>query len=121
MLMKKLFENYVYRKIDGPTIDSAKYRRYKYLICRICYRIIKTPIFNIFINLLIIANTLLLATDSYPPPEFDLISSTHKVFTILFLIECVIRLIGLRWSQWKKEKFNVIDLLIVIISIGEMF
>lgn len=119
--MKKLFENYVYRKIDGPTIDSAKYRRYKYLICRICYRIIKTPIFNIFINLLIIANTLLLATDSYPDPEFDLISSTHKVFTILFLIECVIRLIGLRWSQWKKEKFNVIDLLIVIISIGEMF
>lgn len=98
MLMKKLFETYVYKKIDGPMTEGAKYQRYKYLICRICYRIIKTPIFNIFINLLIIANTLLLATDSYPLPTVDLISSTHKVFTILFLIECIIRLIGLRWS-----------------------
>lgn len=101
--------------------DGPKYARYKYLICRVCYRILKTPIFNIFINILIVANTLLLATDSYPPPKFDLIAATHKMFTILFLIECVIRLIGLRWSQWKKEKFNMVDLLIVIISIGEMF
>ena len=69
---------------------------------------------------LIIANTIVLATDKFPPPEEDLIRSTNLMFTILFAAECVIKLIGLTIKEWKNDIFNVFDLLIVIASFIEM-
>lgn len=120
MILRNLFERFIYKKIDGPNTEGPKYSRYKFLICRICYRIIKIPLFNIIINILIISNTVALATDSFPKPELDVINETHKMFTVLFSIECIIRIVGLRWSQWKKEKFNIIDLVIVLLSWMEM-
>lgn len=45
--------------------------------------------------ILIIANTVILATEKYPASEEDLIHKTNMVFIVLFTAECVIKLIGL--------------------------
>ena len=70
--------------------------------------------------LIILMNTMCLATDRYPTPEFDIIKSTNQTFNIIFLIECVIKLIGIKFDVWKEDTFNIFDLLIVIASFVEM-
>jgi hypothetical protein len=48
--------------VDG---DNNYAGRYRYGLCRFAWRIIKTPIFDTFIMLLILLSTLILATDSH--------------------------------------------------------
>ena len=66
-------------------------------------------------------NTLILATDSYPAPEVDLINTTNKFFMIAFSLECVLKLIGLEMNEFVGDNFNVFDLIIVLFSIIELF
>lgn len=70
--------------------------------------------------ILIIANTVILATEKYPPSEEDLIHKTNMYFIVLFTAECVIKLIGLTVEEWKTDIFNVFDLVIVIGSYVEI-
>jgi hypothetical protein len=70
---------------------------------------------------LIIMNTLILATDSYPAPEVDLINSTNKFFMIAFSIECILKLTGLEMQEFLNDNFNIFDLVIVLFSIIELF
>jgi hypothetical protein len=94
--------------------------RYQFKICLYSWKLIKHPVFNGFILLLIVLNTLILATDKYPTPKADLISKTNMFFLICFLIECILKLIGLEWRAYSADKFNLFDLTIVISSIIEL-
>jgi hypothetical protein len=114
-----LWEKVVY--IDpGTPPQSRNPSRHDYLICTVCWKVIHIPFFNTFIMLLIILNTLILATDQYPSPEFDIISYTNQAFTYLFTIECIVKLTGLKFHEWKKDKFNIFDLIIVFASLIEL-
>lgn len=82
--------------------------------------IIKQPIFGHFIMLLIIFNTVILACDSYPESDQLLSQDSAYIFTILFTIESVLKLLGLTRYKFRKDKFNIFDLVIVLVSILEM-
>lgn len=69
--------------------------------------------------LLIIFNTLILASDQYPENKAPIFSNSGYVFTLLFSIESGLKLIGLTRAKFKKDKFNLFDLFIVTISIIE--
>lgn len=69
---------------------------------------------------IILLNTLILATDKYPSPENDLIIQTNIFFNILFTFECAIKLLGLKFNEWKQDEFNIFDLIIVVASITEV-
>ena len=101
-------------------VERKGFYRYDYKICLYSYYIIKQPIFNHIIMCLIILNTLMLASERYPEGE-DLIldSNFAYVFTILFSIESVLKLLGLSRAKFKKDKFNIFDLFIVTASIIE--
>jgi hypothetical protein len=71
--------------------------------------------------ILIIMNTLILATDSFPAPEVDLINSTNKFFMIAFSLECILKLTGLEIKEFVNDNFNIFDLVIVLFSIVELF
>ena len=73
------------------------------------------------ILILIIMNTLILATDSYPAPEVDFINKTNKFFMIAFSLECILKLLGLEMHEFMNDKFNVFDLIIVLFSVIELF
>jgi len=114
MYFKKLIYNY-----PGcvPIMQSARYRLW---LCRICWRIAHAQLFNTFIMILIIGNTVVLATDKYPLPEVDYIIETNQMFTIIFALECIIKLVGLTYNSWKGDIFNIFDLAIVIASVLEL-
>jgi hypothetical protein len=42
------------------------------------------------------------------------------IFTILFTLECILKIIGLTFSEWRSDFFNITDLIIVITSCIEL-
>ena len=103
---------------EPPSSDEAM--RYSFWICRVSWKIVHIPLFNTFILILIVLNTAILATDKYPTPEIDLIAMTNQAFTVCFTLECILKLIGLTWSEFAKENFNIFDLCIVVSSLVEL-
>ena len=71
--------------------------------------------------LLIVSNTLIMATDAHPDPEIDLIGLTNQYFTFFFTLEVVLKLAGFTWTDFKQDAFNIFDLAIVISSLLELF
>lgn len=105
--------------VKRPCTTGEK-SRYGYKIRVISWQIVHIPLFSQFIFLLIILNTLILASDSYPEPEYNLIGETTYYFTALFTIESILKLVGLQFKQFKKDPFNIFDLMIVLASLTEL-
>lgn len=66
----------------------------------------------------IILNTLVLALDSHPiePQMETAIEYTNLVFYFIFLAEMIIKLFGLGWNAYTRDRSNIFDFVIVIIS-----
>ena len=119
--VKIFFKNVCFKNPGEPKYDAEdKESRYRFFICRLSWKIINVPFFNSIIMLLIISNTIILATDQYPKPETDLIASTNMYFTVLFTAECILKLVGQTFEDFTKDRFNIFDLVIVVSSIIEL-
>ena len=71
----------------------------------------------------IMLNTLVLSMDKYP--EFDqdindILNVANTIFTVIFSLEVVVKLIGLGATGYTADKFNIFDATIVAFSIVEM-
>jgi len=69
---------------------------------------------------MIILNTACLAMDTHPPPGEivqQILVYSNWAFTLIFIMELVIKTLGLGFRIYIKEKFNQFDMLIVIMSI----
>ena len=92
-----------------------KFRNFFYMMC-------VHPFFSLVITLLIVLNTFLLALDRYPISEKE--SQVHEYFnfffTACFFFEMIVKLIGLGIKLYVKERFNIFDMFIVVISIFDM-
>ena len=62
---------------DIKTEDRPDARRYQWAVCRWCCYVTQVPFFVTIVLLMIIANTIVLATDSFPEPEHNLIGKTN--------------------------------------------
>ena len=91
-------------------------------IYAICFKICTHWAFTLFITLLIIANTIVLAMEKYPEnaAENEVASTLNEFFTWAFVFEMVIKLVGLGFKEYVRDSFNVFDALIVILSIVDM-
>ena len=119
-------EDGFFKQLMAPkkaTVDLAhKYYRNKFV--QWCYRRIMDPYFDTLILLAIVLNTITLALDQYPNLAawaLEALRITNYVFTAIFTIEVILKLIGLGIREFLREGFNQFDLLIVIISIAELF
>jgi hypothetical protein len=95
---------------------------YKKSIVRFCFKIIQNKYFEAFIFVVIILNTFTLAFDQYPDlPVFvlDLLNVFNIIFTVIFTLEVLLKMIGLGGRDFIKERFNQFDLFVVIISLLE--
>ncbi|PCI31095.1 hypothetical protein COB52_00365 [Candidatus Kaiserbacteria bacterium] len=72
--------------------------------------------------MLIIGNTVTLALDRYPidPDEYKMMETLNEVFSWLFFSEMVIKLVGLGFKGYARDKFNLFDCLIVLVSTVEI-
>ena len=81
------------------------------------------PFFDAFIMFIIIINTICLSLDKYPDLDdeiLEILSWANNVFTFIFTVEVIFKLIGLGVKKFFVEKFNQFDFLIVVISLVEM-
>lgn len=67
--------------------------------------------FNHFINFAIVFNTAILALDRHPRniKEQQIFENTNIVFTVIFVIEMIIKMIGLGPKGYVRDKFNIFD------------
>lgn len=96
---------------------------YKHLPTRICYYISVSPIFNGMIMVIIMVNTVMLASEKYPSmpkTQETVFSYINYGFTAIFLIEIMIKVMGLRVSHFIKDKFNIFDSMVVVLSVVEI-
>lgn len=96
---------------------------YKNPIVRICFNIIMNRFFDAGIMFVILLNTVTLSLDKYPEfPDWTLnaVKILNYIFTAVFTIEVVLKMIGLGVKKFMIEKFNQFDLLIVLISYAEI-
>ena len=85
--------------------------------------IISHPLFDGVIMCVIILNTVVMAMDSDPPLDDEVLvflSWLNLLFTIIFTSEIILKMTALGVKEFSKEGFNLFDLGIVITSLGQM-
>ena len=103
------------------TIPQHKY--YKYFFTRWMYITAVHPLFNTFIMGVILINTIMLAMDRYPePPEEqeNVFYIINIIFTAIFCLEVAIKIIGFSFRGFVRDKFNIFDALVVLVSLLEL-
>ena len=82
----------------------------------ISYKIVNSMLFSFFIQLCIAANTTVLALDTYPAIEqLDANSqSINNWLGVVFILEMILKLLGIGFKQYFVDPFNVFDCIIVI-------
>ena len=83
---------------------------------------VESQCFVMFIMYLIIANTICLAVDHYPAnPEFtNTVDAINALFSLVFAIEMVLKLLALGLLEYLQDTTNVFDGIIVILSVVEL-
>ncbi|KAL0121147.1 hypothetical protein PUN28_008671 [Cardiocondyla obscurior] len=105
------------------TIQARPLERYmpkernsiKYKIWRI---VVSTP-FEYFIMILIVFNTILLMMKYHEAPTdfLDFLTIVNLVVTMLFFIECILKLVAFGYKNFFKDAWNTFDFITVIGSI----
>ncbi|KAH3837491.1 hypothetical protein DPMN_110882 [Dreissena polymorpha] len=88
---------------------------------QVCFSIVSEPMFDLFIILCIVLNTLFMTMEHYPQTDtFTLtLSVANYFFSAVFILEAVLKLSALT-KHYFKNKWNIFDLVIVAISILDM-
>jgi len=74
--------------------------------------------FDIGIMLVILLNMATMSIEHYDEPQqlTDVLHYINTIFIAVFTLECLIKLVGLRWYYF-RQPWNVFDFVVVIISI----
>lgn len=85
------------------------------------YKISVNPYFGILLIALIIFNTIVLALDRYPidPSEAEIFNVINDILSWCFFLEMFIKIIGVGVIEYAKDKFNLFDCVVVIVSTVE--
>ena len=75
--------------------------------------------FNFFIFLLIIGNTATLAAYTFDQSDLQtqVLDLFNEFFTWIFFLEMICKIIGLGFSNYRQDSYNVFDAVIVVISL----
>ncbi|ESO94539.1 hypothetical protein LOTGIDRAFT_118343 [Lottia gigantea] len=74
--------------------------------------------FELSIIVIIFLNMITLAIESYKQSDTirDALKILNIIFTVIFILECMIKLIGMRWHYF-RQFWNVFDFIIVLLSV----
>ena len=123
-ILKNQVEDNSWRKLIKVTAtfdpDDGYYHN---ALTRISFYVVNSPLFNAFILIIIIANTVVLSLDRFPDYDAD-VQHIFKIlnvsFTIIFTFEVVVKIIGVGTRGFASDRFNIFDAVIVLISLIEM-
>ena len=103
-------------------VPNSKYHSYN--LIKFFFRLVNAPIFNWFIFACIGINTIILAMEKYPEHASDVqlfFDITNYIFTAIFALEVILKIVGFGLKGFARDRFNIFDALIVIMSILELF
>ena len=91
-------------------------------IKRVCYKLQASPKFEMLTVFFIIANTVVMACEIHPLDDTYEQTSLicNYVFTAYFLMEMVVKIIGLGFKGYGQDSMNVFDAVVVVISVIEI-
>lgn len=82
------------------------------------FQLITDQKFDIGIMIVILLNMMTMAMEHYDEPESlsDILHYINIVFIAIFTLECVMKLVALRWYYF-RQPWNVFDFSVVVLSI----
>lgn len=85
-------------------------------------KFVRTKLFDSLLTLFVFLNTLCLGLDRYGMSEWEnnLLTQANKIFTWIFIVEMMLKIIGLGPIKYLRDKINHLDGLVVVISIAEL-
>jgi len=86
------------------------------------YKLCSHELFSFLILLLILLNTVILALDRYPLGDNErvFLETFNDALSLCFFGEMIVKLMGLGVKGYAKDRFNLFDCLIVVVSMLEI-
>jgi hypothetical protein len=111
---QQTLEKFLTKTVDSRIARNKVFKMSAY-ICR-------SGLFQVFIFVTIMANSLVLAMDRYPmaKKDEDLLETYNIYFFVIFAAEMVLKLVGFGVKVYVQDKFNLFDGFIIIVSIFEL-
>lgn len=80
------------------------------------------PIYNLFVFILILVNTVVLAIDDFPQTvkKEDALAVMNDFFTWAFFAEMIMKMIGLGVKNYVRDNFNLFDAIVVLFSLVDV-
>ena len=103
-------------------IDFAALEGRENLAKKACKALIEHPAFGPFFTVLILINTLLLCMEyaDMPSGYAKGLEVCNLILTIMFILELVLKVGGMGFTEYAKDNFNLFDAVVVLISIIEL-
>jgi hypothetical protein len=116
------FANKAIGKINSTRIWPKRIYGY-WKRCRVPIKnFAKGAFFDNFLTIAVFINTVALALDRYgiSTEEANNLSMMNTIFTWIFIVEAVLKIVGLGIVKYLKDKMNYLDCAVVMLSIVEM-
>merc|ERR1719247_2971244 len=83
---------------------------------------VRTDFFNNMIMIFIVLNTIVMASEHHGQPDWLMTSQEflNYIFTAVFLLEMILKLVGLGFQEYTRDTMNCFDAIIVIASLCEL-
>ena len=109
-------------QVDDVKIDFAALEGRESQAKKICRAIIDHPYFGTTFTVLILINTLLLSMEyaGMPDDYAKGLETCNLILTISFILELVLKVVGMGATEYGKDNFNLFDAAVVLISIIEL-
>jgi len=104
---------------DGSPWPDTSYYRIMTTYSKFCHRLIQTDYFKHFFAICIIANAATLMADYYPAPLIYVrrLEIINFVLTIAFVLELILKILGLGMGRFLESKLRVMDSFITFLCI----
>ena len=98
--------------------NKLNLRSQRNILIGYCYQLQDHHIFSAFITICIIANTAVLALDRHPikSGELETMEAFNTFFYFIFFVEMLVKLFGIGYEEYFRDRFNSFDCFIVIVS-----
>ena len=112
-------EDFTSENLVGHPNSKQPERTSKNKLYYYSYKICTNPFFSFVFTLIIVINAALMTLDRFPEPQKlpKILEVLNQLCSWLFTAEMIIKLLGLGLVEYARDRFNLFDAFIVILSI----
>ena len=112
-------EDFTSENLVGHPNSKQPERTSKNKLYYYSYKICTNPFFSFVFTLIIVINSALMTLDRFPEPQKlpKILEVLNQLCSWLFTAEMIIKLLGLGLVEYARDRFNLFDAFIVILSI----